>query len=193
MEGRCWSPSRNCYVAYADADGLDAVVLLGSRMGYHQPDHPRLRSTVAPHASRSSRRAPLLYRTSELRGHEGAFVACSFWLVEALARQGDVEEAAALMEDLLGHANDVGLYSEEIDPQTGEFLGNIPQALSHMALIDATVRADRAPPGRPGDDGGRCRHANLGRDRQARSWSARRRPAPTRRDASASQPPLGRS
>ena len=150
VEGRCWSPSRNCYVAYADADGLDAVVLLGSRMGYHQPDHPRLRSTVAAVRSELSAGGPLLYRTSELRGREGAFVACSFWLVEALARQGDVEEAAALMEDLLGHANDVGLYSEEIDPQTGEFLGNVPQALSHMALINAAVQLDHAarPSGR---------------------------------------------
>ena len=150
VEGRCWSPSRNCYVAHADADGLDAVVLLGSRMGYHQPDHPRLRSTVAAVRSELSAGGPLLYRTSELRGHEGAFVACSFWLVEALARQGDVEEAAALMEDLLGHANDVGLYSEEIDPQTGEFLGNVPQALSHMALINAAVQLDHAarPSGR---------------------------------------------
>ncbi len=144
VEGRCWSSSRNCYVAHAGADGLDAVVLLGSRMGFHERDDPRVRSTIAAIRSELSAGGALLYRTSELRGQEGAFVACSFWMVEALARQGDLEEAGALMEEVLGHANDVGLYSEEIDPQTGEFLGNFPQALSHMALINAAVQLQRA-------------------------------------------------
>jgi GH15 family glucan-1,4-alpha-glucosidase len=150
VQGSCWSSSRNSYMAYTGADGLDAVVLLASRMGFHEADDPRLRSTVAAIRSELSAGGPLLFRTTELRGREGAFVACSFWLVEALARQGDVEEAGTLMEDLIGQANDVGLYSEEIDPATGEFLGNMPQALSHMALINAAVQLKRAgmPSGR---------------------------------------------
>jgi GH15 family glucan-1,4-alpha-glucosidase len=75
-------------------------------------------------------------------GDEGAFLICSFWLVECLARGGEEKRARELFERLLSHCNDLGLLSEEVDPVSGELLGNFPQAFSHLGLIQAAIALD---------------------------------------------------
>jgi pentatricopeptide repeat protein len=77
-----------------------------------------------------------------LRGEEGTFSMCTFWLVEALTRAGRVDEARFIFEKMLTYSNHLGLYSEEIGP-TGEALGNFPQAFTHLGLISAAVNLDR--------------------------------------------------
>ena len=147
VDDRCWSSARGSYVRSAGAKELDAALLLGILLGYGTPDSERLQATVDA-VARELGRGPLLYRyTGEdgLDGGEGAFICCSFWLADALARGGRVDEAAALVDQLVALANDVGLFAEEIDPQTGAFLGNIPQALVHLALINAAISCAKRP------------------------------------------------
>jgi GH15 family glucan-1,4-alpha-glucosidase len=137
VDGRCWSQARRAYAFHEDTDELDAAVLLNARIGFVDPAGERMQSTIDAIRDELGAGGPLLYRFSRNRGREGAFVACSFWLVTALARAGRTGESREQMEAMLELANDVGLYSEEIDPETHAFLGNFPQALSHLALIDA--------------------------------------------------------
>ena len=136
IEERCWSERLGAYAGWADeGEALDAAVLRAVRTGY--PERERLERTVDLVRERLAAGGALLYRTSEHVGREGAFLACSFWLAEALARLGRPGEAREVMDDLLGRANDLGLLSEEVDPESGELLGNFPQGLSHLALINA--------------------------------------------------------
>jgi GH15 family glucan-1,4-alpha-glucosidase len=148
VESRCFSPSRGAYVRAAGTEELDASLLLASLAGYSKGDDPRLVATIDAIRGELGR-GPLLHRylcEDGVGGKEGAFLPCSFWLVEALTRAGRFDEAAELMEQLLELANDVGLYAEEIEPETGDFLGNFPQGLVHLALVSAAVcYAETAP------------------------------------------------
>jgi GH15 family glucan-1,4-alpha-glucosidase len=133
-------------VRFTGTEELDASVLLGVLMQYGNGCDERFSTTVDA-IRRELGSGPLVYRyigEDGLEGGEGSFLACSFWLVEALARCGRVSEATELMERVLSLANDVGLYAEEIEPTTGEFLGNFPQALVHLALISAAVAVREA-------------------------------------------------
>ena len=136
VETRCWSDSRNSYTFYAGTDKLDASVLLAARNGFADPKGERMAGTIAA-VQEELAQGPFVYRYSGTQELEGAFLACSFWLVQAFARAGRLEDAKALMDDAVALSNDVGLFSEEIDPESGELLGNVPQALTHLALIDA--------------------------------------------------------
>lgn len=139
VDRRCWSKRAGSYVRHAGSQELDASLLVGVLTGYSEASDPRLRGTIEA-VRRELGRGPLMMRYTGDDGvneREGAFVTCSFWLVDALARTGRVDEAMETMEQLLRLANDVGLYAEEIDPETGDFLGNMPQGLVHLALIMA--------------------------------------------------------
>jgi len=136
-----WDEKLQSYVRAPDMRELDASLLTLAVLAYDRDRSPRIEATVAA-VERELREGPYVYRykgADGLDGEEGAFLTCSFWLVDAYARVGRLDDANALMEELLGLANDVGLYSEEIDPKTGDFLGNFPQGLTHLALINAAV------------------------------------------------------
>ena len=146
LDTHCWSDAKRSYVGYAGAEHLDASLLLLAIMRYEEPESPRLRATIDA-VQRELAVGPVLQRYTGddgLVGGEGAFICCSFWLVEALGVTGRRREAERLMADLLGLANDVGLYAEEVEPRTGSFLGNFPQGLVHLALISAAVAMNGA-------------------------------------------------
>ena len=146
VDEQCWSESSQTYVRATTDDAVDAALLLGVVSGYGEATSPRLVKTVDA-VRRDLARGPLVHRyvgDDGVPGEDGAFVACSFWLIEALARQGRIEEAAKLMDEMLALASGVGLYAEEIDSACGEFLGNFPQGLSHLALINAAVAVAEA-------------------------------------------------
>ncbi|MGW3097840.1 glycoside hydrolase family 15 protein [Streptomyces sp. NPDC001102] len=144
---RGWHPSRRAFVQHYDTDVLDASVLLMPLCKFVAPTDPRWISTLdAITAELVSDSLVCRYNVDAspdgLAGKEATFSMCSFWWVEALARAGRLDEARLAFEKMLGYANHVGLYSEEIGP-TGEQLGNFPQAFTHLALISAAHNLDR--------------------------------------------------
>jgi GH15 family glucan-1,4-alpha-glucosidase len=134
----CWSGEKNSFTEYAGSDDLGAELLLLARTGFLSGSDQRFRDTVAAIRAELAE-GPWLYRRSGARHEEGAFVACSFWLIDALIRSGQVADARKLWHELTARASDLGLFAEEIDPASGAFLGNIPQGLSHLAVINAAV------------------------------------------------------
>jgi alpha,alpha-trehalase len=148
---RGWSEKRQAFAQSFDSDELDAAVLLMPIYGFLPATDPRMRSTIEAVARDLTEDGLVLrYRVQEgenadgLTGEEGTFVVCSFWLVSALAKAGEVERAEQLYAQLAGYANDLGLLAEEIDTVTGEQLGNFPQAYSHIGLITAGYDIDVA-------------------------------------------------
>ena len=147
---RGWHQSTNSFVMTYDGDDLDASNLLMPLVFFVSPTDPRMLRTIE-RTRESLAMDGLVHRykltgtdsQDGLSGREGAFSICSFWLVEALTRSGQIEEARLLFEKMLGYANHVGLYAEEISHH-GEALGNFPQAFTHLGLISAAFNLDRA-------------------------------------------------
>lgn len=133
----CWSAAKQAYTFYAGSDGLDAAVLLAARCGFLPAGDPRLGNTIDAIRRELTAEGPLLYRYSGADKKENAFVACTFWMIEAMAIAGRTQEAAELLEGALGHSNDLGLWSEEIEPTSGRLTGNFPIGISHLAVIGA--------------------------------------------------------
>ena len=151
-----YDAERGAFMQYYGSSQLDAAVLLIPEVGFLPPEDPRVVSTVR--AVQRELMSDGLVRRYELAaaasgqlgpdglpGSEGAFLACSFWLANALDMIGQDDEAAELFERLLSLRNDLGLLSEEYDPRYGRQVGNTPQAFSHVPLIQAALNLDRHP------------------------------------------------
>ncbi|MGW3953986.1 glycoside hydrolase family 15 protein [Streptomyces sp. NPDC004752] len=150
---RGYDPDRNTFTQYYGSRELDAALLIIPRAGFLPPDDPRVIGTVdAVRAELGRDGFVRRYAGADtdidtgigtgidgLPGREGVFLACSFWLADALHLTGRTQEARELFDRLVGLANDVGLLSEEYDPATGHQLGNFPQAFSHIALVNTAL------------------------------------------------------
>jgi GH15 family glucan-1,4-alpha-glucosidase len=135
-----WKPEKRAFTQHYDTDALDASALLLPLFGFLPVTDGRVKSTIDRVTEELGWNGLLRrYKTDEtedgLEGSEGAFLWCSFWLVRNLLRLGKVEDAITLYERLLGYGNHLGLFSEMVNPVSGEVLGNFPQALTHLAVI----------------------------------------------------------
>jgi GH15 family glucan-1,4-alpha-glucosidase len=156
IEERAWNRELQSYTRFLDGDSVDASLLLMAWCGFEGPASDRMQKTLECIRKRLTAGPGLLYRYEDsVQKREGAFGICSFWVAEFLARQGKVEEGWHWFEETLKYANDLGVFAEEIDPKTGDALGNFPQAFTHVGLINAALSLiqekqihDEEPPGR---------------------------------------------
>ena len=147
IESSGYDPVAETYVSYFDSGAVDASALVFSLVGYCDAAAPRMTSTISSICSRLSRNK-LIYRYQHiddgLKGSEGSFGICNFWLVENLARSGRLKEAVELFEHLLTLSGETGLMPEQADPVTHELLGNYPQGFTHIGLINAALSINDA-------------------------------------------------
>jgi GH15 family glucan-1,4-alpha-glucosidase len=144
-----YSEHRRSFTQEFDSDALDASILRMSQVRFLADKDPRLHSTVRAIAQNLGEGVLVnRYNTADsedgIPGDEGAFFLTSFWLVDALAHTGDLEQAERRFERLLHFSSPLGLFSEEVDVHSGELLGNFPQAFTHLALVGAAVNMERA-------------------------------------------------
>ncbi|HVC43147.1 MAG TPA: glycoside hydrolase family 15 protein [Candidatus Saccharimonadales bacterium] len=149
ITSRGYSAHRRSFTQEFDSDALDASILRISQVRFLADRDPRIHSTVRAIAQHLGEGVLVnRYRINEsedgLRGEEGAFFLSSFWLVDALAHCGELEDAERRFERLLHFSSPLGLFSEEVDVRSGALLGNFPQAFTHLALVGAAVNMERA-------------------------------------------------
>jgi GH15 family glucan-1,4-alpha-glucosidase len=135
-----WNPNVNSYADVLGGDQIDASLLRLSSYGFEEANSPRMLATYERVRSVLRAAPGLYYRNEEgVRSREGAFGICSAWVIEYLARAGRRAEARDVFDAFVSYRNDVGLLGEEIDPHSGEALGNFPQAYTHVGVIGAAL------------------------------------------------------
>ena len=138
-----WSDTAGAFTQYVGSDALDASNLMLAITGFLPAGDARMLATIDATERRLTDERGLVYRyrtsggVDGLAGEEGTFLLCTFWLAQALAMAGRVDRARAVFDRAAGFVNDVGLLAEEVDPATGELMGNFPQAFSHVGLVNA--------------------------------------------------------
>jgi GH15 family glucan-1,4-alpha-glucosidase len=148
-----WDDEAKTLCEHLDGGGVDASLLALPLRGVLPANHPRMVATTRAIADRLGAGGGLLYRYRHdnspdgIPGDEGAFLLCSFWLVDNLVGQGRLDEAEDLYASLCARASPLGLLSEQINPSTGELTGNFPQAFSHIGVIASGVTLARARAG----------------------------------------------
>ncbi len=151
---RGFDEERRAFTQSYGSAALDAATLLIPLVGFLPPDDPRVLGTIDAVVDELVEDGLVLRYRTEVAGDglppgEGAFLPCSFWLVDALAVTGRPKEAVVLFDRLLALTNDVGLLAEEYDPQAGRLVGNFPQAFTHVALVSSALLLDDAAAGAP--------------------------------------------
>ena len=143
-----YDAERGAFVQCYGSKLLDASNLLLPLVGFIRADEPRMLSTIRAIERELTTPEGFVYRyqgfNDGLEGSEGTFTICSFWLADNLIALGELDRARDLMEKLLDSANDLDLFSEETDSETGQMLGNFPQAFSHLGFINTAVQLDKA-------------------------------------------------
>jgi GH15 family glucan-1,4-alpha-glucosidase len=140
IETRAWNPKLGAYARAYDDDEIDASALLLAYHGFEQASSRRLQQTNECIREKLATGPGLVHRNEKsMNRHEGAFALCSFWQVDFLARSGNLSEAHEMFRTALNYANDVHLFSEQIDPRTGDALGNFPQGFTHLGVINAAL------------------------------------------------------
>jgi GH15 family glucan-1,4-alpha-glucosidase len=156
-----WSETAGAFTQYFGSDDLDASNLMMPIVGFMPATDPRMLATIEATERRLTDERGLVYRydpdsgADGLEGREGAFLLCTFWLAQALALANQPRRARQVFERAISYLNDLGLLAEEVDPDSGELLGNFPQAFSHIGLVNAAWAISEAEHRQPTIIGGR--------------------------------------